>query len=106
MVSDTAKSYKYLRWVKEVNFNIVPTRISFRTELDRNYNELEFRNIDAILNGNSGQDFDVIRNRNFFFGWQYNVQFALTKSLKLDISSATRTLNDNLNVNTSLGLQF
>ena len=99
MVSDTAKSYKYLRWVKEVNFNIVPTRISFRTELDRNYNELEFRNIDAILNGNSGQDFDVIRNRNFFFGWQYNVQFALTKSLKLDISSATRTLNDNLNVN-------
>ncbi|WP_188617474.1 T9SS outer membrane translocon Sov/SprA [Cloacibacterium rupense] len=99
MVSDTAKSYKYLRWAKEVNFNLIPTRISFRTELDRNYNELEFRNIDALLNGNSSQDFDVIRNRNFFFGWQYNLQFALTKSLKLDISSATRTLNDNLNVN-------
>lgn len=99
MISDTAKSYKYMRWAKEINFNIVPTRISFRSELDRNYNELEFRNIDALLNGNSGQDFDVIRNRNFFFGWQYNLQFALTKSLKLDVSSATRTLNDNLNVN-------
>lgn len=99
MISDTAKSYKYLKWAKEFNFNIVPTRISFRTELDRNYNELEFRNIDALLNGNSSQNFDVIRNRNFFFGWQYNVQFALTKSLKLDISSTTRTLNDNLNVN-------
>ena len=100
MISDTAKSYKYLKWAKEINFNIVPTRVSFRTELDRNYNELEYRNIDALLNGNSGTDFDAIRNRNFYFGWQYNVQFALTKSLKLDISSATRTLNDNLDVNT------
>ena len=98
LVSDTAKSYKYLRWVKEVNFNPVPTRLSFRTEIDRNYNELEFRNIEAILNGNTGQDFDVIRNRNFYFGWQYGLGFNFTKSLKLEINSAMRTLNDNLNV--------
>ena len=98
LVSDTAKSYKYLRWIKEVNFNPVPTRLSFRTEIDRNYNELEFRNIEAILNGNTGQDFDVIRNRNFYFGWQYGLGFNFTKSLKLEINSAMRTLNDNLNV--------
>ncbi|WP_228414508.1 cell surface protein SprA [Chryseobacterium sp. SNU WT5] len=98
MVSDTAKSYKYLRWLKEVNFNPVPTRLSFRTEIDRNYNELEFRNIDAILGGNAGQDFEVIRNRNFYFGWQYGLGFNFTKSLKLEINSAMRTLNDNLSV--------
>ena len=100
LVSDTAKSYKYLKWAKEFNFNLVPTRVSFRTELDRNYNELEFRNIEAILNGNSSSDLGAIKNRNFFFGWQYNIGFNLTKSLKLDINSATRTLNDNLDVNT------
>ncbi|MBH1960874.1 MAG: cell surface protein SprA [Flavobacteriia bacterium] len=99
LVSDTAKSYKYLRFIKEVNFNPVPTRLSFRTEIDRNYNELEFRNIEAILNGNTGQDFDVIRNRNFYFGWQYGLGFNFTKSLKLEINSAMRTLNDNLSVN-------
>ena len=98
LVSDTAKSYKYLRWLKEVNINPVPTRLSFRTEIDRNYNELEFRNIESILSGNSGQDFDVIRNRNFYFGWQYGLGFNFTKSLKLEINSAMRTLNDNLNV--------
>jgi cell surface protein SprA len=64
IVSDTAKSYKYLRFIKEVNFNPIPTRLSFRTEIDRNYNELEFRNIDAILNRTAGQDFEVIKNRN------------------------------------------
>nr|WP_242589776.1 cell surface protein SprA [Kaistella haifensis] len=99
IVSDTAKSYKYLRFIKEINFNIVPTRFSFRTEIDRNYNELEFRNIEAILNGNSGDNFDVIKNRNFYFGWQYGLGFNFTKSLKLEINSAMRTLNDNLNVN-------
>ncbi|MEC5395636.1 T9SS outer membrane translocon Sov/SprA [Bergeyella sp. RCAD1439] len=99
MVSDTAKSYKYLRWLKEINFNPVPTRLSFRTELDRNYSELQFRNIEALLNGNSGSDFDVLRNRNFYFGWQYNLGFNFTKSLKLEINSATRTLNDHIAAN-------
>lgn len=100
MISDTAKSAKYLQWVKEFNFNPVPTRVSFRTEIDRNYNELQFRNIEALLNGNSGNDFGTIRNRNFYFGWQYALGFNFTKSLKLDINSATRTLNDNMDVNT------
>ena len=98
IVSDTAKSYKYLRFIKEVNFNPIPTRLSFRTEIDRNYNELEFRNIEAIINGNSGQNFDVIKNRNFYFGWQYGLGFNFSKSLKLEINSTMRTLNDNLNV--------
>lgn len=99
MISDTAKSAKYLRWVKEFNINPIPTRLSFRTEIDRNYNELEFRNVEALLNGNAGGDFDAIKNRNFFFGWQYGLGFNFTKSLKLEINSATRTLNDNLDAN-------
>ncbi|MDO4224339.1 MAG: cell surface protein SprA [Bergeyella zoohelcum] len=94
MISDTAKSYKYLKWVKEFNFNPIPTRFSFRTELDRNYNELQYRNIDALLNGNAGSEFDVLRNRTFYFGWQYNLGFNFTKSLKMEVNSATRTLND------------
>ncbi|MFC0345262.1 T9SS outer membrane translocon Sov/SprA [Epilithonimonas hispanica] len=99
MVSDTAKSYKYLRWIKEFNFNPVPTRLSFRTILDRNYNELEYRNVDALLSGNGGSDFETIRNRNFFFGWQYSLGFNFTKSLKLEINSETKTLNDQVDVN-------
>lgn len=100
MISDTAKSTKYLKWVKEFNINPIPTRFSFRTEVDRNYNELEFRNIDAVLNGSFNQGFAAIRNRNFFFGWQYGLGFNFTKSLKLEINSAMRTLNDNIDVNT------
>lgn len=99
IISDTAKSYKYLQWVKELNFNIVPTRFSFRTEIDRSYSEMQFRNVEALLSGVPGDDFAAIRNRNFYFGWQYNLGFNFTKSLKLDIFSATRTLNDNISPN-------
>jgi cell surface protein SprA len=99
MISDTAKVYKYLRWIKEINFNPIPTRLSFRAEVDRNYNELQFRNVDALISGIPGQDFDVIKNNNFYFGWQYGIGFNFTKSLKLEVNSAMRTLNDNINVN-------
>lgn len=98
LISDTAKSAKYLQWVKEINLNPIPTRFSFRTELDRDYSELEFRNIEALMNGATSQNFDVLKNRNFYFGWQYNLGFSLTKSLKAEIFSATRTLNDDLAV--------
>ncbi|KMQ68000.1 gliding motility protein [Chryseobacterium sp. FH2] len=100
LISDTAKSAKYLRWVKEFNLNPIPTRLSFRTEIDRNYNELEFRNIESILSGNMNDEFAAIKNRNFYFGWQYGLGFNFTKSLKLDINSAMRTLNDEVDVNT------
>ncbi|MBW8362763.1 MAG: cell surface protein SprA [Kaistella sp.] len=99
IISDTAKSTKYLRWIKEFNINPIPTRFSFRTEIDRNYNELEFRNIDAILTGNLGNDFAAIKNRNFYFGWQYGIGFNFTKSLKLEVNALARTLNDNMDVN-------
>ncbi len=99
LIKDDSKYGKYLRLVKEFNFNPIPTRFSFRTELDRNYSELEFRNVEALMSGVGGQDFAAIKNRNFYFGWQYNLGFNLSRSLKLDISSATRTLNDHSYVN-------
>lgn len=98
LISDTAKSFKYLRWLKEINFNPVPTRLSFRAEVDRNYNELQFRDVDALISGIAGNDFDLIKNNNFYFGWQYGLGFNFTKSLKLEINSAMRTLNDNMSV--------
>ncbi|MDL1914313.1 MAG: cell surface protein SprA [Bergeyella sp.] len=99
MISDTAKLYKYLKWAKEINFNLLPTTFSFRAEIDRTYSEFQYRNIEAFLNGNRARDFDLIRSRNFIFGWQYSLGMNPTKSLRLQISSATRTLNDQLNAN-------
>ncbi len=94
-VQDTAKAAEYLQWVKEFNFNLVPQRLNFKTEVLRNYNEFQFRDINALLNNIQG-DMPVSFANNFIMGWQYNVGWNLAKSLKLDINSATRTLVDDI----------
>ncbi|MGM5631016.1 cell surface protein SprA [Apibacter raozihei] len=95
IVQDTSRFAKYLRALKEVNFNPVPTRISFRTDIARTYNEFQYRDINAYLNG-SPSSYNPVFSNNFLFGWQYNVGFNLTRSLKLDFTSSTRTILDDI----------
>ncbi len=97
-VQDSMKISKYLQWLKEVNFNPVPSKFSFRTEMMRTYNEFQFRDINSLLNGVEN-NFSSVFTNNFIFGWQYNLGFNLTKNLKLDINSATRTLVDDIGNN-------
>ncbi|MCB9201640.1 MAG: cell surface protein SprA [Flavobacteriales bacterium] len=92
-------SKKYLQLIQNLNFNPAPARFSFRTDIQRLYNQFELRDINALLSGTEAQSQNIIFNNNFFFGWQYNLGFNLTKSLKLDINSNTRTLVDQLNPN-------
>lgn len=92
-VQDTAKSAKYLRFLKEFNINPVPTRFSFRTDIDRLYTENMFRDLSSYT-GSASLLMPATYSTNFMFGWQYNLGFDLTKSLRLDLTSSTRTLND------------
>ncbi|MFV0305566.1 MAG: cell surface protein SprA [Moheibacter sp.] len=92
-VQDTAKSAKYLQFIKEFNVNPLPTRFSFRTDIDRTYTERQYRDLNQFFGG-TAYLFPVAFSNNFLFSWQYNVGFDLTKSLRLDYTSSTRTLND------------
>ncbi|MDO5655115.1 MAG: cell surface protein SprA [Flavobacteriaceae bacterium] len=95
MVHDTAQSARYLKWVKELNLNPVPTRLGFRTDIIRTYNEQQYRDLNSYLvSGGTPVHFNPIFSNNFLFNWQYNIGFDLTKSLRLDFNSATRTLSD------------
>ena len=95
MVNDTAKSARYLQWVKEFNFNPLPSRLSFRTDIIRTYTEQQYRDLNSYLvQGATPVHFNPIFSNNFLFNWQYNVGFDLTKSLRIDFNSATRTLSD------------
>lgn len=97
MVHDTAQSARYLQWVKEVNINPLPSRLSFRTDLVRTYTEQQYRDINSyLIEGATPVQFNPIFSNNFLFNWQYNVGFDLTRSLRVDFNSSTRTLSDAL----------
>ena len=86
-------SGKYLQFLKEFNINPIPTRFSFRTEVARTYSERQYRDLSQYFGGASSSMTPYFSN-NFLFSWQYNLGFDLTRSLRLDLTSSTTTLND------------
>lgn len=107
MVNDTAQSARYLNWVKEFNINPLPSRLSFRTDVIRTYTEQQYRDLNSyLIDGATPVQFNPIFSNNFLFNWQYNVGFDLTKSLRVDFNSSTRTLSDMVATQPDEGMIF
>ncbi|MFV0237282.1 MAG: cell surface protein SprA [Flavobacteriales bacterium] len=105
-VHDTASTSKYLLWIKDFNVNLKPSRISFTADIDRRNDEYLYRNVDqysAYATGTNNLPFDPIYSNNYFFNWQYQVGFDLTKSLKLDFISSTSNIVDHFNDPSRIG---
>lgn len=73
---------QYLRILKDFNFYYSPSRFSFRTDLDRRYDERKIRNL-----SNPNLQIDTIVNKNFLWNRYYDVKFDLTRALTLDFSA-------------------
>lgn len=74
---------KWLRMIKDFNFYYLPSRLSFRTDMDRKYMEKQIRNI-------SNPDFIVqpTFKKDFYWNRDYNLKFDLTRNLKFDFSAS------------------
>ncbi len=75
---------KSLKLIKEFNFYYVPQQMSFRTDIDRMYNEVQLRN---ITNPDVEMIIDPTYNKNFTWSRLYDLKYNLTKSLKFDFSA-------------------
>lgn len=77
----------YYNFLKDFNFNFLPTNISFSSNLLRQFNKQQFRQIDV-----QGIELDPLYRRNYFFNYQYGVNYKLTKSLSVNYSTNTNNL--------------
>jgi cell surface protein SprA len=72
----------YLRFIKDFNFSLLPSRMAFRTNFNRTYNEIKLRNVyedrDILIDSTVSKDF--IWNRGYELNWD------LTRSLKFDLT--------------------
>jgi cell surface protein SprA len=73
---------EWLRLVKDFNFNYTPSRVSFRTDMDRNYMEKEVRNID-----NPYYFVQPTFKKDFYWNRFFDLKFDLTRNLRFDFSS-------------------
>jgi len=74
---------EWLRLVKDFNFNVTPSRISFRTDMDRYYLEKEVRNIN-----NPDYYVQPTFKKDFYWNRFFDLKFDITKNLRFDFSSA------------------
>jgi cell surface protein SprA len=72
----------YFAMIRDFNFYYLPSLISIRTDLDRDYMQTKVRNLDNPL-----LRIDSTVSKNFIWNRYYDLKFDLTRSLKMDFSA-------------------
>ncbi|WP_445383133.1 T9SS outer membrane translocon Sov/SprA [Robiginitalea sp. IMCC43444] len=81
---------KYWRWLKELNFNLLPTSISLQSNINRQLNQQRFR--DVLEPGVERLELPLLQQRNYLFNWQYALNYALTKSLRINLTASNNNI--------------
>ena len=69
--------------IKDFNFNPLPSNFTFRTDFDRNYNEVKLRNVFEDVD----IKIDSTVNKNFLWNRFYDLRWDITRALKIDFSA-------------------
>lgn len=87
---DSLFTGEYWQWLKELNLNLLPTTVSLNSNIDRQFNQQQFR--DVFVDGADVLDLPVLQQRNYLFNWQYAVNYSLTKSLRLNMTGSNNSI--------------
>lgn len=86
----------YWKILSDFNFNYLPSSISFNTNIIRQFNRQQFRQVEDV----QGIGLSPLYRRNFGFNYRYGFNYNLTKSLKLNYTaSSTNIVKNYLNEN-------
>jgi cell surface protein SprA len=77
------------RLIKDFNFYYLPSQLSFRTNLNRQYSETQTRNI-----SNPYMQIPLNVNKNFLWIRQYDFKYNFSRSLKFDFSATNNARID------------
>ncbi|QLG44547.1 T9SS outer membrane translocon Sov/SprA [Costertonia aggregata] len=108
---DSLFTGKYWKWLKDLNFNLLPTSVSVNSNLNRSFNQQRFR--DVLEPGVDRLELPLLQQRNYLFNWQYAVNYSLSKSLRLNLTASNNNIvrnyfneegNDESGINEALDL--
>jgi cell surface protein SprA len=81
------KKSDYWKMLSDFNFNYLPASISFSSNIIRQYNRQQFRQVDV-----DGIPLDPLFRRNYMFNYQYGFNYNITKSLKVNFTAASHNI--------------
>ncbi len=80
----------YLKFLKDLNFNLLPTSLAINSNIRRTYNEQLARTLVGGL-----PDLPTLKQRYFLFDWDYNIVYNLTKSFDFGLRATNNYIYDN-----------
>ena len=98
---------KKLDWLKEFNFNPLPSNISFSANYNRRMYTQKFREINYNgVNSDNQIPLPVLKQTNFLFDWRMSLSQNITRSLRLNYSATNSNIisEDTDFQNSSLGI--
>ncbi|TRX26614.1 cell surface protein SprA [Flavobacterium franklandianum] len=88
--SKFTKKSAYWKALSDFNFNYLPTNINFNTNILRQYNRQQFRQVDV-----QGIGLDPMYRRNYAFNYNYGFNYNLTKNLKFNYTASSNNIVKN-----------
>ncbi len=88
--NDSILSGRYWQWLKELNFNLLPTSISMNADINRTFNQQRFREV--FEPGVETLALPTLQQRNYLFNWQYAVNYNITKSLRANLTASNNSI--------------
>lgn len=89
------KKGSYLKFLNELNINLLPSSISVNSNIVRSFNEQEARSLVEGL-----PELDPLTQRRYFFDWDYNIAYNLTKSLQFTFRATNNYIYDRFETDT------
>lgn len=87
---DSLFTGKYWQWLKELNFNVLPTSLSVNANYNRSFNQQRFR--DVLEPGVEALELPLLQQRNYLFNWQYALNYSISKSLRLNLKASNNNI--------------
>jgi len=81
---------KWYGLIRDFNFNLLPTNFTFRTEMNRIFDETQVRNV----GGDAVYKIDPTYYKNFTWMRDYNLRWELTRSLSFDYHATNQSRID------------
>jgi cell surface protein SprA len=81
--SQKLKKNGYYKMLSDLNFNLLPTNVSFSSNITRQYNRQQYRLVEV-----QGLGLDPLYRRNYFFNYNYGFNYNITKSLKANFTAS------------------
>jgi len=87
---DSILKSSYWKWLKDLNLNLLPSSFAINANINRSFNQQQFR--DVLSGGEDRLALPFLQQRNYLFNWQYAINHSITKSLKMNLTAASNNI--------------